>query len=244
MAVNFLKVTKEDNEQFSFVLNSDLATEIINTRNDLFTVGTECHFKTADGSNIIKEQNVIYSNVSLFNGASPISAPTSVRDLFDKLTALGYFDWMVGSGGGSATRFTDLLDTFQYFGKAGQFVVVSDDELQLISKVVTIVENSTELNDMPATIEPNKILVGNATGTAYIQIDAPAGANAYLTAFTYTSPDPQEFTLSSGAKVIAVMYNSGFLNPLTDWIQTGNVLTINPTVTLVDNDIITPIAVI
>lgn len=242
MAVNLLKVTKEDNDQFSFVLNSDLSMEILNTRNDLFTVGDECHFKTANGANIIKEQNVSYSNVSLFNGAIPVATPTSIRDLFDKLTALGYFAWMIGSGGGSATRFTDLLDTFQYFGKAGQFVAVSDDELQLVTKTITVVTKSTELTDMPLTIEPGKMLVGNSLGTAYVSANVPSGSNALVQEDIYDGVNTT-FTLPATAKLTGIGWNGTLLRK-DDWEQIGNSYTIINTTYLNINDAFQPLGII
>lgn len=166
---NLLSITKEDNEQFSFVINGDTATEIINTRNDLLTIGNETHFKTANGANLVKDQSIIFSNVSLFDGVTPVASPTSTRDLFDKLTALGFFDWIDGTGGsGGVDRFDDLLDTFKYFGKDGQFLVVDESQLKLVTVAVTIVTESTQLTDMPSVLSPGLVLKVNDAGTAYI----------------------------------------------------------------------------
>ncbi len=242
MAVNLLTITKEANEQFSFILNGDTANEIINTRNDLLTVGNECHFKTSEGANLIKQQNVIYSNVTLFDGITPISTPTSVRDLFDKLTALEYFEWIKGLSGGGVDRFEELLDTFEFFGRAGQFVVVSDDELQLTTIDFTPVVNITDLQDVPDALIANKFLKVNSAGTAIIFVDSPSGANGYNELFIYASPALQEFTLPSGASLNLVLYNGGaILKKGADWKQTANLLTILPTVTLADLDEITAI---
>lgn len=232
---NLLKITKEENEQFSFVLNGDLLTEIINTRNDLLTIGNECHFKTSNGANLIKQQNVIYSNVSLFNGVTPVASPTSVRDLFDKLTALEFFEWIKGVSAGGVNRFDELDDTFEYFGRAGQFVVVSNDELQLTTVEFTPIENSTQISDFPSAPVPFQMLVRNEDNTAWIQKPVPAGANGYIQAFVYTSPDPQEFTLATTASLISVVINGTLADPV-DWIQSGNLLTILPTYTLNADD--------
>jgi len=205
--INLLSITKEDNEQFSFVLNSDISTEIINTRNDLLTVGSECHFKTSNGANLIKEQNVLFGNVSLFDGITPISAITSIRDLFDKLTALGFFSWITGGGAG-VDRFDDLLDTFEYFGKAGQFVVVSDDELQLTTRDITIVEKSTDLSDMPNAISPLKYLRGNSAGTAYEQVDFVPPASMVSIDFPLLSVPTQNFSIPNGRVALHVYVNN------------------------------------
>jgi len=168
---NLLTITKEDNEQFSFVLNSDVSNEIINTRNDLLTVGDFAHFKTSNGANLIKQQNVIYSDITLVNGAVS-SVPTSSRDLFDKLTALGFFDWLTSGGGSGVDRFINLLDTFgSYSGRANKILAVSADELQITTIDLVIVTSSADLSDMPNSITPNQLLIGNSTGTAYIVVD-------------------------------------------------------------------------
>lgn len=223
---NLLTVTKLANEQFSFILNGDTANTIINTRNDLLTVGNECHFKTSNGANLINEQNVVYSNVSLFDGVVPVLSPTSVLDLFDKLTALGFFEWITGGGVG-VNRFEDLLDTFEFFGKAGQFVVVSGDELQLTTISFTPITSSTGLSDMPSTLIAGKMLQVNATGNAYELVDPPSGANGYNQLFTYSSPDLQEFALDPSASLNLVLLNGGtILKKNTDWTQVGSILTV------------------
>ena len=112
---NLLTITKKPNNYFAFVLNGDFANEINNTRNDLLTTGDFCHFKTSNGANLISEQNIIYSNVTIVDGATTL-IPTSIDDLFLKLISVGYFDWIDGNTGG-VNRFDDLEDTFKYFGK-------------------------------------------------------------------------------------------------------------------------------
>lgn len=206
--VNLLSITKEDNEQFSFVLNGDLSTEIINTRNDLLTVGNECHFKTSNGANLIKEQSVTFGNVSLFDGITPIAGVTSIRDLFDKLTALGFFEWITSAGGGGVDRFDDLLDTFEYFGKAGQFVVVSEDELQLTTRNVTIVEGSTDLTDMPSVLTPLKYLKVNAAGTSYELVDTAASAAVFTIDFPMLAAPAQNFDIPSGMTALRLYVNN------------------------------------
>jgi len=79
MAINLLTITKEPNDYFTFVLNGDIVNAIKNTRNDLTTVGDLCHFKTSNGANLIKEQNVIYSNVTIIDGVA-LPSPVSVDE--------------------------------------------------------------------------------------------------------------------------------------------------------------------
>lgn len=240
---NLLTVEKLDNAQFSFVLNGDIATEIINTRNDMLSFGDRTDWKTSEGANLIKEQNVTWQNVTLVYGATTI-IPTSIRNLFDELTALGFFDWVTGGGSGGVDRFTDLLDTFDFTNQANKMVVVNASETQLIAIPIVNAVNSTDLLDMPATRVAGKILKVNAGATAYELVDPPAGANGYNENFVYTSPDPQEFTLATSASINLVFYNGFPLKKGTDWTQVLTLLTILPTVTMVTNDEITAIGVI
>jgi len=113
---NLLTITKETDGYFTLVLNGDSANAIKNIRNDLLTVGNLAHFKTANGANLIKEQDVIYSNITIIDGASSI-VPTSVDDLFNELDNVGFFDWINGSGGsGGVDRYEELIDTENFFG--------------------------------------------------------------------------------------------------------------------------------
>jgi hypothetical protein len=239
---NLLQIEKLDNGVFSFVLNGDLATKVSNIRNDLLTVGNECHFKTSQGANIIKEQSVTYDNVTLKDGVTLI-IPTSVVDLFDELFALGYFDWINGTGSG-VDRFTDLLDTFDFTNQGGKMVVVNAAETQLEPTEFSLLTQSTQLSDMPATLEPNKMLIVNPTGNGYILIDKPAGAISYYNEYTYVSPNPQTFSLTNGSSVIMLLLNGTPIKKNTDWTQSGNLLTINPTVTLSNDDLIEALGVI
>jgi len=239
---NILTIEKLDNGVFAFVLNGDLATKVSNIRNDLLTVGNECHFKTSQGANIIKEQSVTYDNITLIDGFTLI-IPTSIVDLFDELFALGFFDWINGTGGG-VDRFENLLDTFTFTNQGGKFVRVNAAETQLETIDFSPLTVSTQLSDMPSALEPNKMLIVNPTGTGYILIDKPAGAISYYNDYTYVSSDPQTFALTSGSSVILVLYNGTPLKKNADWSQSGNVLTILPTVSLVNGDLIEALGVI
>jgi len=228
---NLLTITKETDGYFTLVLNGDSANAIKNIRNDLLTVGNLAHFKTANGANLIKEQDVIYSNITIIDGASSI-VPTSVDDLFNELDNVGFFDWINGSGGtGGVNRYEELIDTEPFFGNDGKVPIVDEAEMKL--KYTTIPDTS-KLDQFPANGILGKMLIGNASG-GYDLIDPPAGANGYVQAFTYASPDTQEFTLATTASLISVVINGGLADP-DDWNQTGNLLTILPTYTLNNDD--------
>jgi len=165
---NFVTITKEPNDYFTFMLNGDVATQIKNTRNDLLTFGDLAHFKTSNGANLIKEQNIPYGNVTIIDGATSL-IPTSTDDLFTKLISVGYFDWMDGTGSGGVDRFDDLLDTFKYFGKDGQMVVVNESELKLVTIPVPDVSG---LSVFPTPLIAFKTLRVKADASGYEFVDA------------------------------------------------------------------------
>ncbi len=236
MAVNLLTITKEPNDYFTFVLNGDTVNAIKNTRNDLLTVGAQCHFKTANGANLIKEQNVIFSNVTIIDGVA-LPAPVSVDDLFTKLISVNFFDWINGTGIGGVDRFDELEDTFNYFGNDGQVPIVNESQLKLVPYVLP---DTAYLNNFPTPLVANKIIRVKSDGTVFEFVDMPAGNNGNDQEFEYLSGDPI-FLLPSIAQLSAVAWN-GVIMRRSDWSQSGNELTINfpPTA----GDIFKPIGII
>jgi len=229
--MNLLTITKKPVGYFDFVVNGNVADIVTNNRNNLLGYKEFCHFKTDNGANIIKEQNIVFSNVTLIDGVS-LPQAVSMDDLILKLESIGFFDWQTEGGGTGVNRFDELEDTFSYFGKDGQVPVVDEAQLRLIAKVLP---NTDYLNLFPTTLVPGTILQVNSTGTSFELVNPPAGANGYVQIFTYTSPDPQEFTLATTASLISVVINGTVVDPV-DWLQSGNLLTILPTWTLNTND--------
>lgn len=165
-----LLITKNNNEVFSFVLDGDYANEIKNIRNDLLTVGNFGHFKTANGANLIKIQNVTPSEVTIVDGATTLN-PVTTDQLFSMLISVGYFDWIFNNGGSGAIRFTDLLDTFQFFGQNGKTVVVDESQMKLVPVVFYNVSKFTDLSDVPNAHVAGKWLMSD--GTKLIFVDLP-----------------------------------------------------------------------
>jgi len=123
-----LIITKESGNFFSLELTGE--SPIISEQNRLTTIGNYCNFKTANGANLILKQNIIYSDITIITGVSHV--PTSINDLWTSLIDAGFFDGLGVSGGGTSTnRFDELLDTFSYFGRDGQLLVVNESELKL-----------------------------------------------------------------------------------------------------------------
>lgn len=129
-----LIITKQSGNFFSLVL--DGGASIISEQNRLTTIGDYCNFKTANGANLILKQNILYSEITIITGVSHV--PTSINDLWVSLIAAGFFDGIVSAGGFTATRFDELLDTFTYFGRDGQLLVVNESELKLDTIAISI----------------------------------------------------------------------------------------------------------
>lgn len=165
-----LIITKKSNDSFSFVLDGDYANEVKNIRNDLLTVGNFCHFKTSNGSNIVKIQNITPSEVTIIDGATTYN-PTTTDQLFNNLVSVGYFDWIYASGGSGASRFDELLDTFAYFGQNGKTVVVDEAQMKLVPATFYNVSKFTELSDVPNAHVPGKYVMSN--GSELIFVDLP-----------------------------------------------------------------------
>lgn len=159
---NFLTIKKETNDYFTFVLNGDSANEIKNKRNDLLMSGDYAHIKSANGANIIKQQNIIYSNITIVDGVTS-EVPVSRDDLFIKLIGIGYFDWMDSVTGG-VNRFDDLLDTFKYFGKDGQILRVNESELKLETFELP---DLSYLGYFPSPLQPLKSIRVKQDGLGY-----------------------------------------------------------------------------
>jgi len=173
-----LLITKNSNDVFSFVLDGDYSNEIKNIRNDLLTVGNFGHFKTANGANLIKIQNVTPSDVTIVDGSTTLN-PTTTDQLFSNLISVGYFDWIFNSGGSGAVRFTDLSDTFQYFGNNGKIVVVDEAQMKLIPITFYNVSKFTELSDVPNAQVAGKYLMSNGTSLIFTDLPpAPTDPNA------------------------------------------------------------------
>jgi len=224
---NLLTITKETLGYFSFVLNGDPLTEIKNTRNDLTTIGDICHFKTSNGANLIKEQDVIYYNVTIIDGVTTL-VPSSVDDLFIKLDSVEFFDWINGTGGGGVNRFDELLDTFEYFGNDGKIPVVDESQSKLVAVDFPDVD---KLDAFPTPLQPNMMLIVNPTGTAYIFTPA---INSPIQVYTFDRliAPQQDFTIPIGktakwAEVNRATYNLEDSTNLTEsftFTQTGNVV--------------------
>jgi hypothetical protein len=223
-----LLITKETGGYFSFVVDADASTKVINMRNDVLAVGNVCNFKTANGANVIKKQNIDVTAITL--NASGVFTFTDINVFLAKLIDVGFYDWLLANGIGSgSTRFDELIDTFTYFGRNMQAVRVNESQQKLETFEVYNYRNFIELEDAPNGLVANKILSVSADGTQLIWIDknfvSPSVASPYRGTFIYTT-GAQEFTVDESVKVLNVFLNRVLLDDIVDWTIDGNIVTI------------------
>ena len=199
---NILIIKKQTGNFFSLALNSDEV--VISDQNRLTTVGNFCHFKTANGANIVKEQNVLFSEITLITSGSATFA--SVNALWVGLINAGFFDGLgTGGGGGGANEFTELTDTFpSYLGRNGQTLIVNESQQRIESVPFYNVRNFVQLADAPSSLLPNKMITTNANGTALIMSEIPTIPDPYLASigfFDYADLATQTIPISFVAGV-------------------------------------------
>lgn len=92
-----------------------------------------CHFKTKNGANIIKEQNILPQDITIIDtfGGSGNFIPSNKINLVLKLVELNFFQDRVSALTAGVTKFTQLLDTFNLFGNDGKAVVVDEAQMRL-----------------------------------------------------------------------------------------------------------------
>lgn len=182
---NALVISKQTGGYFAFNLSIDGAPqdEVRSIQNDLLTVGNTLHFKTSNGANIIKQQNITPAELTII--ASGTFTFATVTQVWDKLIEVGFFDWLGTGGGAGVNRFDDLLDTFQYFGKDGYVCVVNESQQKLEAVPFYNYRKFTDLEDSPSFLVPNKMVVVNPAGTSLILQDQPPTPDTYLNSVGY-----------------------------------------------------------
>jgi len=183
---NTLLITKETGEYFGFTLSIDGVAQpkIRNMRNDAFTVDNICHFKTANGANIVQKQNITVFDVTLIAGGT--FTFTDIDVFLNKLIEVGYFDWFLdGGGSGGVNRFDALEDTFDYFGRNGQTVIVNESELKLETIPLYNYRTFTDLEDTPDVLVADKMLVVSSDGLRVELKNQPTPPEQYLQAVGY-----------------------------------------------------------
>lgn len=220
---NSLLITKLSDGSFSFVVNGDVVNTIINLRNDLTTVGNECHFKTSEGANLIKLQQILYHEVTIVDGAT-LPVASSPLDLRIKLISVGFWDWMNPGGSVGSNRFDLLLDTFSYFGNNGKIPMVDESQLKLVPYSLP---DFSYLNLFPNPLVANKGLKVNSLATAYELYDIINVVTQFIR-LGYTDTVPSEDIVY---KALALKANiSDIPVPPDDYVNIVYVNNIDPNV--------------
>lgn len=179
---NSLLIEKETGGYFGFTLTIDsiVQDKVRNMRNDAFAIDNLVHFKTANGANIVKKQNISVFDVTLI--ASGTFTFTNIDTFFAKLIEVGYWDWLSSGSGSGSDRFDELLDTFDYFGNNMKGVRVNESEMKLEPFTIYNYRKITELEDTFSSIIPNKMLATSSDGLKVELRDLPKPPITYLNA--------------------------------------------------------------
>ena len=235
-----LIITKQSGNFFSLVL--DGGAPIISEQNRLTTIGDFCNFKTSNGANLVLKQNILVSEITLI--ASGTFTFVNVNSLWNKLIEVGFFAGIYGAGGGGAIdRFDELLDTFSYFGRDGQLLIVNEAEVRLdtVSYQIFTEADKIKLNGIETGAQVNVNPDWNITDpldkrTIFNKPDLTASQFPKIQFIADGTQDT--FDMGTIAVITAVFWNSVLLND-DDWSQTGTTFTLTFTPTA--GDLIKPI---
>ena len=224
-----LVITKQSGNFFSLVL--DGGVPIISEQNRLTTIGNLCNFKTANGANLILKQNILYSDITIITGVSHI--PTSINDLWVSLIDAGFFDGIGASGGVSGIdRFDELLDTFSYFGRDGQFVRVNESQQKLESVAISTFSASdkSKLDGIEAGAQVNVNPDWNSSDpSSKATILNKPTINSFFSGVykeTFYNQSTNVFTIPLGAIPLIIFVDRGVRYETAEWTIVDNVVTI------------------
>ena len=172
-------------------------------RNNFLTDGDYCHFKTSTGANIIKEQNIHFSDVTIIDtyGGTGTFTFANIQSLWAKLVELN-FEGLGGTGGSGSTTFQALLDTPTYFGNNGKTLIANESEQKLEYVDFYNINKFTDLSDVEiaSLIEGKIIGVTLVSGVPKITlVDKPTDGTTYFSAvggFDYNDLATQTTPLS------------------------------------------------
>lgn len=181
-----LEIERILDSRFEFSL--DGGDPISDNAPNLTTFGNICHFKTKNGASIIKNQNIIFSDVVVIDtfGGTGVYIPDNIQNLWIKLISIKFFAGVNGSpGGGGVTRFDALLDTFTFFGNDGKVPVVDEAQSKLIATEFYNINTFLELTDVEISSLINEKIVGVTLveGVPKITlVDKPVDGTTYFSA--------------------------------------------------------------
>lgn len=197
-------------------------------QNRLFTDGNYCHFKTATGANIIKEQNVLFSDVTVIDtyGGTGTFTFVNIQSLWIKLKELKFFDGLSsGVGSGGSTTFLGLSDTPTYFGNNGKTLIANESEQKLDYVTFYNFDKFTQLSDVAiSSLINNKIIgVTLVSGVPKLTlVDKPLDGTTYFSAVGGFDYEDLE------TKTTPLAYTTGNLQLTNDALGTNTFLSQPP----------------
>jgi hypothetical protein len=220
-----LIINKELDNLFS--LTFDGGEPIKSEQNRLTTIGNLCNFKSGNGANLILKQNILVTDITLISDGT--FTFTNTNDLFEKLFQVGFFGIATG-GGSTIDRFDELTDTFDYFGRDGQVVVVNESQQRLETQSISVfsAEDKAKLDGIETGADVNvqaDFNENNPNSDAFIRNKPNLNAlfsGIYINRFI-ADGTTNEFTLPIGAIILNVNVDRGFIR---EWTQVDNILTI------------------
>lgn len=202
--------------RFEFELNGD-GKIISSDQNRLLTDGSFCHFKTGTGANIIKEQNVSFSDITVIDTFGGTGSHTflTVQALWVKLIELKFFDGLAAAGGGGgSTTLIGLTDTpSTYLNQDGKVMVVNESQQKIEFQTFYNINELTDLDDVAiSSLIADKIIgVESVSGVLkFVLIDKPTDGTTYFSAvggFDYND---------EGTTTTPLAYTSGDLQLTND----------------------------
>ena len=234
-----LVIEKQSGNFFSLTLDTEAS--IISEQNRLTTIGDYCNFKTANGANLILKQRVLFSEITIIDGASFV--PTSINSLWLKLIDIGFFDGIALTAGGSTIdRFDELLDTFNYFGRDGQLLIVNESELKIdtVAYQIFTEADKIKLNGIETGAQVNvqsDVSVTDPNNPAYIK-NFPTINSFFSDTYNevFLNQNSNNITLPIGVKPLIVMVDRGVRYVASEYTLLDNILTISGD-TLVNADV-------
>lgn len=210
---NNLLIERVLDTRFELTLNGE--DPISDNAPNLTTFGDVCHFKSKNGANLIKKQNVLYSEITVrdtFGGTGDFTF-VNIGSLWTKLIELKFFNGLSTGSGGGSTTFAGLLDTEAYFGNDGKVPIVNESELKLDYTTFYNFNKFIQLEDVEITsLIENKIVGVSLVGGVpkLTLVDKPDDGEFYFSAvggFDYADLETHTTPIS---------YTSGYLQLTND----------------------------
>lgn len=196
---NSLQIERVLDSFFEFTLNDK--EPVSDSAPSVTFIGNYCHFKTKNGANIVKEQDVLVSEVTVVDtfGGSGNFVYNNPASLFLKLLELNFFQDRVSAITG-VTRFDALLDTFKYFGNNGKVPVVDEAQLKLVPTNFYNYNNLIQLDD---------VAIDNLVQGKYLKVESVDGQLKVVlsdinTSSTNTTLKKIEYTAEEGDTEIQI----------------------------------------